>query len=76
MPKVTVFNFFMLKWSLGTSLTNTIHIEQACKECMNSESKSCNLQECKGKGLENLNSIGDTDVFVMVPIGGAIVHPR
>ena len=40
------------------------------------ESKACNLQECKGKGLEDSNAIGDTDVFVVVPIGGAIVHPR
>ena len=40
------------------------------------ESKACNLQECKGKGLENSNTIGDTDVFVVVLIGGAIVHPR
>ena len=30
----------------------------------------------KGRVLENSNAIGDTDVFVMVPIGGAIVHPR
>ena len=35
----------------------------------------CNLQECKGKGLEDSNAIGDTDVFGVVPIGGAIVHP-
>ena len=27
-------------------------------------------------GLENANAIGDTDVFGVVPIGGAIVHPR
>ena len=46
------------------------------KSILAAESKACNLQECKGKGLENSNAIGDTDVFVMVPIGGAIVHPR
>ena len=40
------------------------------------ESKACNLQECKGKGLENSNAIGDTDVFPVVRIGGAILHPR
>ena len=30
----------------------------------------------KGRVLEDPNAIGDTDVFGMVPIGGAIVHPR
>src|SRR3954467_12737374 len=39
------------------------------------ESKACNLQECKGKGLENSNAIGDKDVFPVVRIGGAILHP-
>ena len=34
------------------------------------------LQESKGNGLEDSNAIGDTDVFGVVPIGGAIVHPR
>ena len=40
------------------------------------ESKACNLQEYKGKGLEKSNTIGDTDVFPVVRIGGAILHPR
>ena len=40
------------------------------------ESKACNLQECKGMGLECANAIGDTKIFGVVPIGGAIVHPR
>ena len=40
------------------------------------ESKACNLQECKGMGLNYANAIGDTDVFVVVLIGGAIVHTR
>ena len=40
------------------------------------ESKACNLQECKGKGLEKSNASGDTDVFPVVRIGGAILHPR
>ena len=40
------------------------------------EIKACNLQESKGKCLEDSNAIGDMDVFVVVPIGGAIVHPR
>ena len=26
--------------------------------------------------MEDSNAIGDTNVFVVVPIGGAIVHPR
>ena len=34
------------------------------------------LQECKGMGLECGNAIGDTKIFCVVPIGGAIVHPR
>ena len=46
------------------------------KSILAAESKACNLQESKGKGLGNSNAIGDTDVFVVVPIGGAIVHPR
>ena len=53
-----------------------MHIKQACKSIWAAESKACNLQECKGKGLEDSNAIGDTDVFGVVPIGGAIVHPR
>ena len=69
-------SFLKFKWSLGTSLTFTIHIKQACKSIWAAESKACNLQECKGKGLEDSNAIGDTDVFGVVPIGGAIVHPR
>ena len=35
-----------------------------------------NLQECKGMGLECANAIGDTEIFSVVPIGGAILHPR
>ena len=27
-------------------------------------------------GLECANAIGDTEIFGVVPIGGAIVHPR
>ena len=32
--------------------------------------------EGKGEEFEDANTIGDTDVFVVVAIGGAIVHPR
>ena len=32
--------------------------------------------EAYHKGLEDSNAIGDTNVFVVVPIGGDIVHPR
>ena len=32
------------------------------------ESKACNLQECKGMGLECANAIGDTEIFGVVPI--------
>ena len=38
--------------------------------------KHATCKNVKEKGLENSNIIGDTDVFVVVPIGGAIVHPR
>ena len=34
--KVAVFNILKFKWSLSTSLTNTIHIKQACNEYMSS----------------------------------------
>ena len=44
------------------------------KSILAAESKACNLQECKGKGLENSTTIGDTDVFPVVRIGGAILH--
>ena len=40
------------------------------------ESKACNLQGSKGMGLEYANAIGDMDVFGVVSIGGAIVHPH
>ena len=30
----------------------------------------------KGMGLECANAIGDTEIFGVVPIGGAILHPR
>ena len=32
--------------------------------------------EGKGEEFEKANAIGDTDVFVVVLIVGAIVHPR
>ena len=38
--------------------------------------KHATCKNVKGKVLEDSNTIGDTDVFVVVPIGGAIVHPR
>ena len=40
------------------------------------ESKSCKLQECKGMGLECANAVEDMEIFGVVQIGGAIVHPR
>ena len=33
------------------------------------------IQDSLRKGLEDSNAIGDTDVFVVVPIGGANIHP-
>ena len=38
--------------------------------------KHATLQECKGMGFECANTIGDTKIFGVVPIGGAIVHPH
>ena len=38
--------------------------------------KHATCKNVKGRVLEDSNAIGDTDVFVMVPIGGAIVHPQ
>ena len=40
------------------------------------ESKACKLQESKEMGSEYANAIGDTEIFGVVPIGGAIIHPR
>ena len=43
------------------------------------EHRKVNHATCKnvkGRVLEDSNAIGDTDVFGMVLIGGAIVHPR
>ena len=38
--------------------------------------KHATCKNVKGRVLEDSNAIGDTDVFVVVPIGGAIIHPR
>ena len=38
--------------------------------------KHATCKNVEGRVLEDLNAIGDTDVFVVVPIGGAIVHPH
>ena len=59
-----------------TSQAIITQFKQACKEYIAVEINAFNLQKSKGKGLEDSNAIGDTDVFVVVPIGGAIVHPR
>ena len=36
--------------------------------------KHATCKNVKGRVLEDSNAIGDTDVFGVVPIGGAIVH--
>ena len=36
--------------------------------------KHATCKNVKGR-VWSANAIGDTDVFVMVPIGGAIIHP-
>ena len=38
--------------------------------------KHATCKNVKGRVLEDSNTIGDTDVFGVVPIGGAIVHPH
>ena len=75
--KVAVFNFFKLRWRFSTCL-NIHNTYQASMTRVYGQRKVKHaiLQECKGMGLECANAIWDTDVFVVVPIGGAIVHPR
>ena len=38
--------------------------------------KHATCKNVKGRVLEDSNAIGDTDVFPVVQIGGAILHPR
>ena len=38
--------------------------------------KHTTCKNVKERVLEDSNTIGDRDVFGVVPIGGAIVHPR
>ena len=61
---------------LGQVKQSSHNSSKHAKSILAAESKACNLQECKGKGLENSNAIEDTDVFPVVRIGGAILHPR
>ena len=70
------FNTWQILAILGQVKQSSHNSSKHAKSILAAESKACNLQECKGKGLENSNAIGDTDVFGVVPIGGAIVHPR
>ena len=59
--------------------SNLAQIKQSTYTCNSksiaTESKTI-ASEGKGRSLECANAIGDTYVFVVVPIGGAIVHPR
>ena len=59
--------------------SNIAQVKQSTYTC----NSKCIAPECKtiayeGKGeeFEKANAIGDIDGFVVVPIGGAIVHPR
>ena len=61
---------------IWTSQAIITQYKQACKEYIAADINAFNLQESKGKGLEDSNVVGDTDVFGVVPIGGAIAHPR
>ncbi len=38
--------------------------------------KHATFKNVNGRVLEDSNAIGDMDVFVVVPISGAIIHPR
>ena len=60
---------------IWTSQAIITQFKQACKEYIAAEIKAFNLQESKGKGLEDSKAVGDTNVFLVVPIGGAIIHP-
>ena len=57
---------------------NIHNIEQASMQRVYEQRKvkHATCKNVKGKGLENSNAVGHTDVFVVVPIGGAIIRPR
>ena len=59
--------------------SNLAQVKQTTYTC-NSKSIASECKtiayEGKGMGLECANAIGDRDVFGVVPIGGAIIHPR
>ena len=59
--------------------SNLAQVRQSTYTC-NSKSIAAECKtiayEGKGEEFEKANAIGDMDVFVVVPIGGAIVHPR
>ena len=71
------FYFLQVKVEFWHKFTHSQYISsKKDKSISTAESKACNLQECKGMGLECANAIGDTEIFGVVLIGGAIVHPR
>ena len=59
--------------------SNLAQVKQSTYTC-NSKSIAAECKtiayEGKGEKFEKANAIGDTDVFAVVLIGGAIVHPR
>ena len=59
--------------------SNLAQVRQSTYTCNSksiaAESKTI-AYEGKEEEFEKANAIGDTDVFVRVPLGGAIVHPR
>ena len=67
---------FLCERLVGQVRQSSHNSSKHAKSILAAESKACNLQECKGKGLEKSNAIGDMDVFPVVRIGGAILHPR
>ena len=59
--------------------SNLAQVKQSTYTC-NSKSVAAECKtiayEGKEEEFEKANAIGDTDVFAVVLIGGAIVHPR
>ena len=76
--KVAVFNFFKLKWSFSTSL----HVHNTYQASMirvyeKQKVKHASCNNVKGWDWSVQTQFGDTEIFLsVVPIGGAIVHPR
>ena len=74
--KVVVFYFFKLKWSFSTSS----HIHNTYQASMIRVYEQRKVKHASCKNVKGWNFGGskrnvDTEIFGVVPIGGAIVHP-